>query len=266
MADRGYWVYAVTDAYTGQDLTGLAGVAGAAVRAAPAAGLTAVVSDVDLAEFGADALRRNLEDLDWLERTARAHHDVIDGLSRTLPVLPMRLATVYSGPAAMAEALAARHGELRDALARVRGRVEWGVKAYAPAPADKTGDKPADEPALAAPAGNGPGGGAGLAYLRRRREQLTARQDSRQDAVDSARAVHAALAGHAVQARLHPPQSPRLSGDRAPMLLNASYLLAEDAGAAFTSAVSAVAGAHPGLRLEVTGPWPPYSFTGGDDQ
>jgi hypothetical protein len=275
MAERGCWVYAATDQYTGQDLNELTGVAGTAVRAAPAAGFTAVVSDVDLAEFGADALRRNLEDLDWLERTARAHHDVIDALSRVLPLLPMRLATVYSGPAAMAEAFAAREAELRDALARVRGRVEWGVKAYALAREDKpAGAQPAGaQPAGAQPAsaarpasGNGPGTGAGLAYLRRRRDQLADRQDSLRDAVESARAVHGALARRAAQARLHAPQSPQLSGDRAPMLLNASYLLEEDAGAAFTSAVTTVAGEHPGLRIELTGPWPPYSFTGGDDE
>jgi hypothetical protein len=255
MAERGCWVYAVTDRYAARDLSWLTGVAGAAVRAAAAARLTVLVSDVDLTEFGAEALSRNLEDLAWLERTARAHHHVIGALWRLMSVLPMRLATVYTSAAAMAGALAARHEELQDALTRVRCRVEWGVKAYPLTPDDDPA--PARSASLS-------GDGAGLAYLKRRRDQLTARQHSWQDAVQSAREVHGELAGHATQARLHPPQSPQLSGNRAAMVLNASYLVGQDSQTVFTSAVVEAATRHPGLRLELTGPWPPYSFAGGD--
>ena len=55
------------------------------------------------------------------------------------------------------------------------------------------------------------------------------------------------------------------AGARRPMLLNASYLLDAGDGASFTSAVAAEAAAHPELRIELTGPWPPYSFVGDDD-
>jgi len=50
----GIWVYAIAGGGDGTGLTppGVAGVAGADVRPAPVTGLTAVVSDVDLAEFG----------------------------------------------------------------------------------------------------------------------------------------------------------------------------------------------------------------------
>ena len=49
------------------------------------------------------------------------------------------------------------------------------------------------------------------------------------------------------------------------MLLNAAYLLDASDGTSFTAAVAAEATAHPELRVELTGPWPPYSFAGGDD-
>src|SRR5258707_13136802 len=69
----GIWVYAL--AKRGEPtLPGLAGVAGAPVRLVDADGLTAVVSDVTLEDFGEGALRRNLEDMAWLEAVARAHH------------------------------------------------------------------------------------------------------------------------------------------------------------------------------------------------
>ena len=81
----------------------------------------------------------------------------------------------------------------------------------------------------------------------------------------TSRAVHGHLAGHAAEARLHPPQSPQLSGDQRPMMLNAAYLVDATAGTGFASEVAAAADEHPDLELNLTGPWPPYSFAGDDE-
>ena len=135
--DTGLWAYAITEDghLSGPDgnvdLSWLTGVGEAKVRTTTACGLTVLVSDVSLVEFGEAALRENLENLDWLDEVAREHHYVIDAAARLFPLLPVRLATVYSGDAAVCAALSERCGQLRDALHRVGGRVEWGVKAYA---------------------------------------------------------------------------------------------------------------------------------------
>lgn len=255
MTERGHWVYAITDHRVTEDLSWLTGVAAGKVRPVRAAGLTVLGSDVDLAEFGADALRRNLEDQEWLERVARAHHHVVDAAARLFPLLPLGLATVYSSEASIQSAVAERRQTLLAALDQVRGRMEWGVKAFAqPEPRQRV------TATRAGGSSKSPGGGAGLAYLKQRGRELDARFDAQRTAAASARAVHAELAGQAAGARLHRPQSPQLSGTRAPMLLNAAYLLGQDDGRAFASAVTSLASAHPNLQLELTGPWPPYSF------
>src|ERR1700722_1801535 len=144
--DTGVWAYAITeDGYLSGpdgevDLSWLTGVAETKVRTTASCGLTVLVSDVSLAEFGEAALRANLENLDWVDEVAREHHYVIDAAARLFPLLPVRLATVYSGDAAVLAALTSRSGQLRDTLRRVGGRVEWGVKAYAAAVADTAGD------------------------------------------------------------------------------------------------------------------------------
>ena len=280
--DTGVWAYAITEDGNlsgpdgSVDLSWLTGVGETMVRTATSCGLTALVSDVSLAEYGEAALRENLENLDWLDEVAREHHYVIDAAARLFPLLPVRLATVYSGDAAVCAALTSRCGQLRDALLRVGGRVEWGVKAYGAAPGDaavEAGGDAAD--AERAPAmmstGDGDGqeprteGGAGMAYLRRRRAQLTSARESRSVAVSGAQAVHAELTTRALGTRLHPPQPAQLSGVRQPMLLNAAYLLETADCVTFTAAVAGQASAHPELRVELTGPWPPYSFAGEDD-
>ena len=79
-----------------------------------------------------------------------------------------------------------------------------------------------------------------------------------------ARAIHAELSGYAARSRLHPPQSPQLSGHKEAMVLNAAYLLDDYRAKRFASAVEALGGADSQLRLELTGPWPPYSFAQAD--
>jgi hypothetical protein len=253
---NGIWVYAITERVDLTPLAQIRGVGGRGVRTVAAAGLTAVVEDVGLAEFGEEALRRNLEDLDWLEAAARAHHGVIDAVAQQGPLVPMRLATVYSDDARIAAVLTERGADFRSALRRITGRMEWGVKAYADRQPEAS-----DDSAVTAGASR-PGGGAGAAYLQRRRNQLTAQKNARRETLASAEMIHAALSRYAAETRVHTPQAPQLTGIKAPMILNAAYLLDSARGEEFAAAVTALAEQHPALRLELTGPWPPYSFAG----
>ena len=256
MAPNGVWVYAIAEHVDPTPLAQIRGVGGRQVRTVAAAGLTAVAEDVGLAEFGEQALRRNLEDLDWLEATARAHHGVIDAVAQQGPLVPMRLATVYSGDELIAAMLTERGADFRSALHRISGRMEWGVKVYADRQPE-AGDDSADTAET-----SGPGGGAGAAYLQRRRKQLSAQKNARRETLASAEMIHAELSRLAEATRVHPPQAPQLTGIKAPMILNAAYLLDSARGEDFAAAVAALADQHPGLRLELTGPWPPYSFAG----
>lgn len=254
---HGIWVHAVTRGLDGRRLAGLTGVGGGPVHAVEADGLAAVVSAVDLAEFGEEALRRNLEDLAWLESVARAHHHVADAVARFGPVVPARLATVYLDDARVGAVLAERRNGLTAALDRVDGRLEWGVKAYAVA-----------EPAVAGtgdPA-SGAGEGPGRAYLRRRQARIAATEQSQQAASDGADQLHAAVGGLAVAARRHPPQDRRLSGTPDWMVLNGAYLVDAAGATEFADSVRRLVSGYPTLRVELTGPWPPYSFAAVDDE
>jgi Gas vesicle synthesis protein GvpL/GvpF len=257
---RCVWLYAVTgDAVTAPPGE-LTGVGAGVVRPLRAAGLAAIVGDVDQREFGEAALRRNLEDLGWLERTARAHHAVIEAAGTRGPVVPMRLATVYSSDASVLTMLRDRAADFRGALSRLAACREWGVKALAAAPA-----APGTEPPRRPDDRDDPVGRPGTAYLQRRRTQLASRTSARQGALAGARAIHAELSRLSVSARLYPPQAPGLAGQPAPMVLNAAYLVADEGAGEFAAAVNDLTGRYRSVRLGLTGPWPAYSFAGGAD-
>jgi hypothetical protein len=250
--DCGVWVYAVADKLAAQWFSGADGVGGGSIRLVRAAGLAAAVTTVRLTEFGAEALRARLEDLAWLESIARMHHRVIEIIAGQVPVVPLRLATVYRNDDRVAAMMAERQQDIAAALDRVRGRTEWGVKAYA---ADVAGQDRAAEIARDDAAAS-----PGAAYLRQRRRQLDAGDQAKRGAVASAERIHAGLGRLAAAAELRAPQDPQLSGQRDRMILNAAYLVDDERSAQFEAAVQRVADEHSPVRIELTGPWPPYSF------
>ena len=263
-ADGGWvWMYGVTGDNAepfADGVAGVGGVGGSLPRTITAARLTAVVGDVGDREYGEAALRRNLEDLDWLARTARAHHTVLEVVAKRGPVVPMRLATLFASDAGVTGTLQERADDFREALSVISARSEWGVKAYAVRPAD-----PAGEPGHQAAGREGPATGPGAAYLQRRRAQLTASKDARAEALASARTVYAELGRFAVLSRLYPPQAPDLAGQQTPMVLNAAYLVADERADEFAAATAGLTARHRFVELTLTGPWPAYSFTGDGD-
>ena len=154
MADALVYLYAIGDAALASlVLGGLVGVGGAPVRVLVSGRLAAVVSSVEPQQFREESLRRNLENLPWLTATARAHHRVVDAIGRDHPIAPLRLATVYLDDENVRALIGAQEEAFAAALDRIRGRHEWGVKAFAAArPDPEPGD---DDSAL----------GPGAAYL-----------------------------------------------------------------------------------------------------
>lgn len=257
MSETGLYCYAITRGLDPAALEGSAGIAGAPLRLVEHGGLEAVVSEVDLAEFGEEGLRRNLEDLGWLESVATTHDAVARLASEQVPTAPLRLATVFLG----ADSVRARLGEWHDAasraLDRIEGRGEWSVKAYVDADAQETPaaeQEPAEEM------------GAGRAYLLKRRAATQRREASAQAGAELAEEIHAALAGGTVLSRRLAPQDRRLTGHTGEMVLNGTYLVDASGVAAFKDLVARLASEHPRVRLEVGGPWPPYTFASLDPQ
>ncbi|MBM7864294.1 hypothetical protein JOD27_008148 [Lentzea nigeriaca] len=224
------------------------------MRIVEAADLMAVVGSVGAGEFGEDALRRNLEDLAWLEATARAHDAVVDIVNHFGPTVPLRLATVYHDDDSVRASLVAHRGEFDTALRRVTGRTEWGVKGYADP--DSIANHSVEEQVGDV--------GEGTAYLLRRRARLSALQAAESEAAAKAHRIHEALSRIAVVAKRQPVPHAELLHKRAKIVLNGTYLVDNERADEFADTVRTLDDQHPGIELDLTGPWPPYSFAGVD--
>ncbi|MGW0176317.1 GvpL/GvpF family gas vesicle protein [Rhodococcus sp. NPDC003322] len=253
----GVWLYGITlDGVDTSGLAGVKGVGGEQVRTVRAGGLVAVVGSVDLDEFGEAALQRNLDDLDWLARTARAHDAVVAALLHCGPTVPLRLATLYHGDEPITDLLAERSDEFAAVLRMVTDRSEWGVKAY--------GDRKAMAASATDEEREQRAAGTGTAYLLRRRAELAAQADVEKRAAAHASDIHDRLCRVAVHGRRQRITDPVLTGRHAWMIHNGTYLVDTARTDEFAALVAELDAEHPGVTVELTGPWPPYSFTGND--
>jgi hypothetical protein len=253
------WVYCVLR--TGAADVEAEGVAGGPVERVEAGGLAALVSRVPLAEFGEEPLRRNLNELPWLERVARAHEAVLDRALAVATIAPLRLCTIYEDAERVRAMLSDGRDRFGAVLDTLEGRQEWGVKLLLdPARlAEAARERMPDGEAEAAQA---EGRGEGAGYMLRRRHERRVAEAADMLAAEVSHDVHARVQDWAVDAVTRPPQNRDISGHEGEMVLNAAYLVEADRVDGLRELVAELEAHHRavGATLELTGPWPPYNF------
>lgn len=229
-----------------------------------AGGLAVLVSRVPSAEFGAEPLRHNLNDLTWLERVARAHEAVLDRTLADATIVPLRMCTIYETADSVRRMLERERASFFDALSALDDRFEWAVKVLIDSrrllDAVHAGDEGGDPKAEAQERGEG------SSYMLRRRSERAARESAATIARSVADDVHGRLGDWAVDAISRPPQNRDLSGHSGEMVLNAAYLVQRSRTDELRGLVAELEDRHRGLgvTIELTGPWPPYNFIPGD--
>lgn len=158
------------------------------------------------------------------------HERVVEAIMARGPVLPLRFGTQLEREEELEAVLAARHDELLRSLERVRGKVEVGLRVIPPKPTvDRRG-----------------GGATGRAYL------LARVRAHRRDR-EAIRELHPPLVSLSEATCIRQPQDGRAS-------FVAAYLVDSARVDEFRRKADELAKRHVGIRVIVTGPWPPYSF------
>lgn len=217
-----------------------------------------VFSRVDLDEWQGAAIQAKLEDTEWLIPRVLAHEEVIEAQLAGGPVLPVRFGAVFSSPAVLAEFVGARQSEISDFLDRMAGREEWAVKGFLAVKVAGEWLK-ANDPELAAQWNQLPSQ-QGARYFREKRLQADLERRAQQWGTRLASALSNEFAPRAVETRTLRPQA--VEGNKQKMVFHAAFLLDQTSVADFRRELEQVQNRYvdQGLRLEITGPWPPYNF------
>jgi len=214
--------------------------------------LLGVASRVPLGEFGEEALHARLQDADWLEREVRGHERVIEKVMESRTVLPLKFCTIFLTEEKVRAFLERDQDEFRRALVRLRGREEWEVKMYCE-PACPPGAQ-ASETAAAL---------SGREYLMQKGAAQLAAREADIEAHRQAQRTLEVLTGCVEEMQLRPLAAGQPRGI-AKLVLDAVCLLAKPQFTVLRSRLDGLGNevADKGLRFQLSGPWPPYHFSG----
>jgi len=210
----------------------------------------AVVADVPLARYGESALASGIRDLEWVSRVALAHEAVVEHFTRGRgsTVVPLKLFTLFSTPERLISDLRSQAVRIAAMIGRIRGAREWGVRVLRTQPAKRvtTGTRAVR---------------SGAAFLEAKKEARDAARAAAEHARDTAERAFGQLSKLALETRRRDDIP---DGATTPPLLDAAFLVAAKRTAAFRAAARRASSdcRRAGALLNLTGPWPAYSFVG----
>jgi hypothetical protein len=221
--------------------------------------LVAVWSPVPLEDFCGPEAEKRLQDLTWIGPRVIRHQEVVAGVMRHSPVLPVRFGTIFASLANLQKVLQRHSGTIAEFLERLTDQEEWAVKGMLDRPGAK--DKLVSLK-LALEAENLEGLSPGKRYFEEQRLRAAGDQELQRWLHKVCQEVWTNLQDCATQTQERRLLSRKTTGSDQDMVWNWALLIPRQAVGGFQALIQDVNAqyAHRGLRLEVTGPWPPYSF------
>jgi hypothetical protein len=223
-----------------------------------AAGLVAAVSRVPAALFDEEPLNALVADLERLAPYAVRHEEAMRAMIGSA-VIPMTFGAVYRTREGITALLREHAADFGDRLARFDGRCEWGLKVFVDhARLAQFAEQESD--ALRALAEEAAAASPGRAYLiMRKREQMLIGEADRLTAGWLA-AIVGRLTGMSTDVALDEPVPVQPGAET--LVCKVAFLVGDDGIDAFREGVDELRRTYAprGLRLELSGPWAPYSF------
>jgi hypothetical protein len=217
-------------------------------------GVGAVLSEVERGEFCGDAAEARLEDLEWLGPRVCRHEAAIEEVMRQTPVLPARFATLFTSIDALKQSVLERLDAIGGFFAQLGDKQEWAVKGLLNRTDALRPPGSSDRSAAEAR--------TGTRYFEEKRIQAHWERDLAFRLKEFRRRAAAALSAHAGGFRERKVLASVTAGTDVETVLNWAFLLSPGALDEFRERLEYLNGGEAlrGLKLTLTGPWPPHSF------
>ncbi len=259
---RRVYVYGIVRAEDGEEISlpPLDGLSGFPVRTIPGNGMAALVTSLETSAAGVP-FEEELKDPGRAKSLILDHHSVLQRLIGERTVLPMRFGALFAGDEKVSNALDEHRHVLLEALERVEGAREWGVKIYCDLSVLRShlGE---GSPAILAAQGELAAAKEGRAFFLHRRIARLSEEEADQAIAQCVEASRQRLRAEARAETAMKLQSADVHGRSDEMVWNGTLLVAKPAEKRFFASVVELTHIHGprGFRYEPNGPWPPFSF------
>ena len=216
----------------------------------------AVYSEVALEEFLGESAEAHLQDLVWLGPRVCSHEAVIEQIMSLTSVLPARFATIFSSLDSLKQFVLEHREAIAGFFADLDGKQEWAVKGLLDRALalEKLGQSTVQEQLLNV--------SPGMRYFQEKRLKIQLEREFNQRLRAFCQQTAAAMAVHTggfMERKVLASVAGETEGE---VVSNWAFLLSPGALDNFRDNLERFndGKAFPGLKLALTGPWPPYSF------
>lgn len=194
------------------------------------------------------------------EALLQAHEDVVDLLLQDTTIVPFKFGTILKDEKAALQMLQDDEGKFKKLLAKFTGKAEWGLKVYS------DNQEFIKHSVQLEPRFNNlyqENLSRGTAYLLRKKMEEEVKNYAIARLSEVTRLIFQELGKDAYETRLNKTLPQKLTGKKKDMVLNTVYLVEREKVTDFCKQGKKLMEKYVsmGLDLEVSGPWPPYSFT-----
>jgi hypothetical protein len=189
------------------------------------------------------------------------HEKVLDILMQDTTVVPFKFGTILKDEQVTIKMLQENEERFKNLLAKFAGKVEWGLKVYADQQ-EFMRCMAQREPEVNSP--QRPKLGRGAAYLMAKKMEADLKDDTVARLAALTERIFRELGSEAYEAKLNETMSKNLTGKKGEMVLNSVYLVERMNEDEFYKKGKNLIKEYESMALEIelSGPWPPYSFTG----
>jgi hypothetical protein len=219
----------------------------------------AAVSKISVEDFTGPAAEARLQDLSWVGPRACRHQEAVEQVMRYSPVLPTRFGTIFTSLKSLEKLLEMHHGIICRFLDRVADKDEWSVKGLM----DRAKAKErALDLIFTREEGRLSSLSPGMRYFQEQRIRSDAGKEIHGWLKETRKKITDDLGRYAMDFCELKVYSRGATGIDTDIVLNWAFLVSQKTKEDFRARIEQTNAdnAQQGLFLQLSGPWPPYSF------
>ena len=221
--------------------------------------IIAVMSEVSVDEFVGPESESNLQDISWIAPRAAFHEKIIELCSQGIPVLPARFGAIYSTLDVLDEFILKNYPEITSFFEKVAAKQEWAIKGFL----NKNKlVKKLSNVALDRDSELSENLDPGAKYFYKKKIEAKTKLEINSQINEMLQTIVEKTGSKAADFYQRKVQSKEATGREEEMVANWAYLVPDRSLDEFLSNFKQckLDYKNQGIELEVSGPWPPFSF------
>ncbi|MCX6280249.1 MAG: GvpL/GvpF family gas vesicle protein [Bacteroidetes bacterium] len=220
-----------------------------------------IVKYVSENEYSEENLKKNLSDIKWLEAGAREHIMIINMIMEYSTVVPFKFGTIFQSEDNLKKFITDYSDSLIKNLVHVEGKEEWAVKYFYDRKAlcaqiDEISDEAAamEKQIMSS--------SPGKAFLLKRKKNDLIENEIDRLCKLYGQECYNEFNNLSKSTNLNNVVPKEFTGRNDEMILNATFLVSKEKAIDFLTTGSVLKRKYSnlGFDIEITGPWPPFSF------